>query len=57
VPARRPQSQERPDARGDSIGKQRLAAELGSAATHGEGAQNLNCAYLAGAVFLGLAGL
>jgi divalent metal cation (Fe/Co/Zn/Cd) transporter len=38
------------------IAKQRLAAQLGSSATHGEGAQNLLCAYLAGAVFLGLAG-
>jgi divalent metal cation (Fe/Co/Zn/Cd) transporter len=38
------------------IAKQRLAARLGSSATHGEGAQNLLCAYLAGAVFLGLAG-
>ena len=38
------------------IAKQRLANELGSSATHGEGAQNLLCAYLAGAVFLGLAG-
>jgi divalent metal cation (Fe/Co/Zn/Cd) transporter len=38
------------------IAKQRLAVELGSQATHGEGAQNLICAYLAGAVFLGLAG-
>jgi divalent metal cation (Fe/Co/Zn/Cd) transporter len=36
--------------------KQRLAVQLGSQATHGEGAQNLLCAYLAGAVFLGLAG-
>jgi divalent metal cation (Fe/Co/Zn/Cd) transporter len=36
--------------------KQRLATQLGSSATHGEGAQNLLCAYLAGAVFLGLAG-
>ena len=36
--------------------KQRLAKDLGSQATHGEGAQNLICAYLAGAVFLGLAG-
>jgi divalent metal cation (Fe/Co/Zn/Cd) transporter len=34
--------------------KQRLAVELGSTATHGEGTQNLICAYLAGAVFLGL---
>lgn len=39
-----------------AIAKQRLAATLGSSATHGEGAQNLLCAYLAGAVFLGLAG-
>jgi divalent metal cation (Fe/Co/Zn/Cd) transporter len=38
------------------IAKQRLAQTLGSSATHGEGAQNLLCAYLAGAVFLGLAG-
>jgi divalent metal cation (Fe/Co/Zn/Cd) transporter len=38
------------------IAKQRLAVTLGSSATHGEGAQNLLCAYLAGAVFLGLAG-
>ena len=38
------------------IAKQRLAETLGSSATHGEGAQNLLCAYLAGAVFLGLLG-
>jgi divalent metal cation (Fe/Co/Zn/Cd) transporter len=38
------------------VAKQRLAMTLGSVATHGEGAQNLLCAYLAGAVFLGLAG-
>jgi divalent metal cation (Fe/Co/Zn/Cd) transporter len=38
------------------IAKQRLAKTLGSSATHGEGAQNLLCAYLAGAVFVGLAG-
>lgn len=36
--------------------KQRLAETLGSTATHGEGTQNLLCAYLAGAVFIGLAG-
>jgi divalent metal cation (Fe/Co/Zn/Cd) transporter len=36
------------------IAKQRLGAQLGSSATHGEGAQNLLCAYLAEAVFLGL---
>ena len=38
------------------VAKQRLADTLGSSATHGEDAQNLLCAYLAGAVFLGLAG-
>jgi divalent metal cation (Fe/Co/Zn/Cd) transporter len=38
------------------VAKQRLANTLGSSATHGEGAQNLLCAYLAGAVFLGLVG-
>jgi divalent metal cation (Fe/Co/Zn/Cd) transporter len=38
------------------IAKQRLADTLGSSATHGEGTQNLLCAYLAGAVFLGLVG-
>jgi divalent metal cation (Fe/Co/Zn/Cd) transporter len=38
------------------VAKQRLAATLDSSATHGEGAQNLICAYLAAAVFLGLAG-
>jgi divalent metal cation (Fe/Co/Zn/Cd) transporter len=38
------------------IAKRRLADTLGSSATRGEGAQNLLCAYLAGAVFLGLAG-
>lgn len=38
------------------VAKQRVAATLGSQATHGEGTQNLLCAYLAGAVFLGLAG-
>ncbi len=36
--------------------KQKVARQLGSQATHGEGTQNLLCAYLAGAVFLGLAG-
>jgi divalent metal cation (Fe/Co/Zn/Cd) transporter len=36
--------------------KIRLANKLGSAATKGEGNQNLLCAYLAGAVLLGLAG-
>jgi len=38
------------------IAKQRVARTLGSTATHGEGAQNLLCAYLAGAVLLGLLG-
>jgi divalent metal cation (Fe/Co/Zn/Cd) transporter len=38
------------------LAKQRLADTLGSSATHGEGSQNLICAYLAGAVFLGLVG-
>jgi divalent metal cation (Fe/Co/Zn/Cd) transporter len=38
------------------IAKQRVARTLGSQATHGEGSQNLLCGYLAGAVFLGLAG-
>jgi len=38
------------------IAKQRVARRLGSVATHGEGTQNLLCAYLAAAVFVGLAG-
>jgi divalent metal cation (Fe/Co/Zn/Cd) transporter len=38
------------------IAKRRLADQLGSAATKGEGNQNLLCAYLAGAVLIGLAG-
>ena len=38
------------------IAKQRVARTLGSQATHGEGTQNLLCAYLAATVFLGLAG-
>ena len=36
------------------IAKQRLAERLGSAATKGEGRQNVLCAYLAGALLLGL---
>ena len=36
--------------------KQRLADRLGSAATKGEGRQNMLCAYLAGALLLGLLG-
>jgi divalent metal cation (Fe/Co/Zn/Cd) transporter len=38
------------------IAKQRLAEQLGSAATRGEGRQNMLCAYLAGALLLGLLG-
>jgi divalent metal cation (Fe/Co/Zn/Cd) transporter len=38
------------------IAKQRLADQLGSAATAGEGRQNMLCAYLAGALLIGLAG-
>ena len=38
------------------LAKRRLADTLGSAATRGEGTQNLLCAYLAGAVLLGLLG-
>ena len=38
------------------IAKQRLADQLGSAATAGEGRQNVLCAYLAGALLVGLLG-
>jgi divalent metal cation (Fe/Co/Zn/Cd) transporter len=38
------------------IAKQRLADRLGSAATKGEGRQNMLCAYLAGALLVGLVG-
>jgi len=38
------------------IAKQRLAQQLGSPATKGEGRQNMLCAYLAGALLLGLLG-
>jgi divalent metal cation (Fe/Co/Zn/Cd) transporter len=38
------------------VAKRRLAARLGSAATRGEGTQNLLCAYLAAAVLAGLVG-
>jgi divalent metal cation (Fe/Co/Zn/Cd) transporter len=38
------------------IAKQRLADRIGSAATAGEGRQNMLCAYLAGALLVGLAG-
>ena len=38
------------------VAKQRLADQLGSAATKGEGRQNMLCAYLAGALLVGLLG-
>ena len=38
------------------IAKQRLGNRLSSGATAGEGTQNLLCAYLAGAVLIGLVG-
>ncbi|MGH3011179.1 MAG: cation transporter [Gaiellaceae bacterium] len=38
------------------IAKRRLADQLGSVAMRGEGTQNLLCAYLAGAVLIGLLG-
>ncbi|QEC50696.1 hypothetical protein FSW04_08075 [Baekduia soli] len=38
------------------IAKQRIAEQLGSAATKGEGRQNMLCAYLAGALLVGLLG-
>ena len=38
------------------IAKQRLADQMGSVATRGEGRQNMLCAYLAGALFVGLLG-
>jgi len=39
-----------------AIAKQRLANQMGSAATAGEGRQNMLCAYLAGALLVGLLG-
>ena len=39
-----------------AIAKQRLADQMGSAATAGEGRQNMLCAYLAGALLVGLLG-
>jgi divalent metal cation (Fe/Co/Zn/Cd) transporter len=36
--------------------KQRIADQIGSAATKGEGRQNMLCAYLAGALLVGLVG-
>jgi divalent metal cation (Fe/Co/Zn/Cd) transporter len=38
------------------IAKQRIAGQIGSAATKGEGRQNVLCAYMAGALLIGLAG-
>lgn len=38
------------------LAKRRIGDRLGSVATRGEGAQNLLCAYLAGALLLGLSG-
>lgn len=38
------------------IAKQRIADQIGSAATKGEGRQNMLCAYLAGALLIGLVG-
>jgi divalent metal cation (Fe/Co/Zn/Cd) transporter len=38
------------------IAKQRIAEQIGSDATKGEGRQNVLCAYLAGALLIGLAG-
>lgn len=38
------------------VAKQRIADQIGSAATKGEGRQNLLCAYLAGALLVGLLG-
>ena len=38
------------------VAKQRIADQIGSAATKGEGRQNLLCAYLAGALLVGLVG-
>jgi divalent metal cation (Fe/Co/Zn/Cd) transporter len=38
------------------VAKQRIAEQIGSAATKGEGRQNVLCAYLAGALLVGLTG-
>jgi divalent metal cation (Fe/Co/Zn/Cd) transporter len=38
------------------LAKQRIAEQIGSAATKGEGRQNMLCAYLAGALLTGLVG-
>jgi hypothetical protein len=39
-----------------AIAKERPADQIGSAATKGEGRQNMLCAYLAGALLVGLLG-
>jgi divalent metal cation (Fe/Co/Zn/Cd) transporter len=39
-----------------AVAKERLADQIGSAATKGEGRQNMLCAYLAGALLVGLLG-
>jgi divalent metal cation (Fe/Co/Zn/Cd) transporter len=41
---------------GLGVAKQRIGERMGSAATRGEGAQNLLCAYMAAALLVGLAG-
>ena len=38
------------------VAKQRIADQIGSAATKGEGRQNMLCAYLAAALLVGLVG-
>ena len=38
------------------IAKQRIGEEIGSAATKGEGTQNMLCAYMAMALLIGLVG-
>jgi len=38
------------------VAKQRIGRRVGSAATEGEGAQNLLCAYMAATLLVGLAG-
>lgn len=38
------------------IAKQRIGRQIGSTATKGEGMQNMLCAYLAGALLIGLLG-
>jgi divalent metal cation (Fe/Co/Zn/Cd) transporter len=38
------------------VAKQRIADEIGSAATRGEGRQNILCAWLAAALLIGLLG-